>query len=136
MSDASSVSPSAFGSVHSATRLVDAGVFDCHPDGAVNFSVAAGEPGEIRSSTAVLRMSSMGSILAEDMRAHFLPRPRGVSRIGIWMKQPVDANQTTDERRHTLAAIPRERSEHLIFAFRHPHVHLTLFHLRALRLYA
>jgi len=77
----------------------------------------------------------MGSILAEDMRTYFLPGPRGVSRIGIWMKQPVDADESADERRHALAAILRERSEHLIFAFRHPHVHLTLFHLR-LRLYA
>jgi len=49
----------------------------------------------------------MGSILAEDMRAYFLPRPRGVSWIGFWMKQPVDANQSTDQRRHALAAILR-----------------------------
>jgi LmbE family N-acetylglucosaminyl deacetylase len=51
------------------------------------------------------------------------------------MKQPVDANQSTDERRHALAAILRERSEHLVFAFRHPDMYLTLFHLR-LRRYA
>src|SRR5690349_477980 len=103
----------------------EAGVLLSHPAGAVNFSVAAAEPGEISSKRAVLRMSSMGSILAEDMRAYFLPCPRGVSRIGIWMKQPVDADESADERRHALAAILRERSEHLIFAFRHPHVHLT-----------
>ena len=76
ISVASSLSPSALGRMNSATRLGVDGAFEVHVAGAVNFSVAAVASGEMSIRTTALRISSIGSILAEDMRSHFLAAMR------------------------------------------------------------